>query len=730
MVEQIKGLVYQDDQLPSQTLHSLNMMRKNRTFCDVILHVGNAELHGHRAVLASASPYFLELFTADDEQKGNIRENVITYQLNGGFDKFALEKIIDYVYTAKLDVSANHVKQVYLTAIYLKMEKVARECAQFLIQQLNVDNCIEIRSLPSIARNKDFVSQVDNFIMFHFEPVSKSSVLLALPCIQIEVLNQTRQEMSLMTCDSICHLVLDWIKRSSEDFSLETMTQKTHLLYLALDNSLQDCTELPSNDVSNTEIVQDYKRQSKKNSVANQSKNRRKTQMQPAKPRVLVYSRDVTDNINGQDKDANWLMISSMKVAEHTFLALIVADSKLATLSVLLRLNLPFGSPSPQLTPDVAKSAVEPDLYCGLSNMTSVKCAAGCANLNDSLLVCGGYDRAECLRSVEIYNPLTNTWKELPPMKDARGRFNIAVVNGKVYAIGGCNGTTELATVECFGEGNWKRVTPLPLARSNTGVCSLDGRIYCIGGWNGQVGIRQCDVFDPESQTWTSIAPLQTGRYQAGVCSFENKVWVAGGCDSWNCLRSVEVYDPATDTWIFAAPMITARRGCGVTVYKGKLYAVGGSDGAQSLNTTEVYNPEDKSWSPGPSMTTSRSNVGVAVIDGRLYAVGGFSGKNFLNTIEYLDDKTDEWTTFSLRTQSTPPSSECHDTTQISDVESNNKSDDCIQQKNEIKNISNNYNNKSVSASLSDNHPKNLEKSEESGSLLNLIGAEPKLSTS
>ena len=34
-----------------------------------------------------------------------------------------------------------------------------------------------------------------------------------------------------------------------------------------------------------------------------------------------------------------------------------------------------------------------------------------------------------------------------------------------------CNGTTELATVECYdsAEMKWKRVTSLPLARSNTG---------------------------------------------------------------------------------------------------------------------------------------------------------------------------------------------------------------------------------------------------------------------
>lgn len=44
------------------------------------------------------------------------------------------------------------------------------------------------------------------------------------------------------------------------------------------------------------------------------------------------------------------------------------------------------------------------------------------------------------------------------------------------------------------------------------GVCELNGKIYCIGGWNGQVGIKQCDVYDPDTNQWTSIAPLQTGK--------------------------------------------------------------------------------------------------------------------------------------------------------------------------------------------------------------------------
>jgi influenza virus NS1A-binding protein len=104
-------------------------------------------------------------------------------------------------------------------------------------------------------------------------------------------------------------------------------------------------------------------------------------------------------------------------------------------------------------------------------------------------------------------------------------------------------------------------------------VCNLGEKICCIGGWNGQVGIKQCDLFDPDTNDWRKMAPLLTGRYQAGVCSSDNKIYAVGGCDAWNCLSSVEMYDPATDSWNYIKSMITARRGCGLAVFKGKYFA-------------------------------------------------------------------------------------------------------------------------------------------------------------
>lgn len=111
------------------------------------------------------------------------------------------------------------------------------------------------------------------------------------------------------------------------------------------------------------------------------------------------------------------------------------------------------------------------DSYTLIPHMSSSKCASGAGSLHGNLLVCGGYDRGECLREVEIYSPRDNTWTMLPDMRQGRGRFDLTVLNEVAYAVGGCDGSRELNSVEKLDNETkkWINVSPLPLARSNTG---------------------------------------------------------------------------------------------------------------------------------------------------------------------------------------------------------------------------------------------------------------------
>lgn len=632
----IPNLSFQDDKHPVSILHSINMMRKNRTFCDVVLQVESSDIPAHRVVLASVSSHLMELFQADTDSK----ESIISYKLNGVFEKHAVEKLVDYAYTSRLELDPDEVKSVFVAANQLKIDRVVKVCGAHLVNNLNIENAIDIRALHGISKDKSLVAKVDAFISENFNEIVKTSGFLSLPCVQIEVLSQSEAEMKMVSGNSVCQLAFDWLSRANEENCFQDLVEKTHMLYLALDNSLQDCSELPNGDIGDTELVQDYKRLSRATAVAIGNKKKKKA-LAAAKPRIIMYSRNISCNSEELETENNGRIIAATELKDLMLLGLGFLSSRPVCLSVMLRLNTNSGQ----------NEITEPELYRELASMANVKCGAGCANLNGCLLVCGGYDRGECLRSVELYSPANNEWRKLAPMLEARGRFNIAVINNKVYAVGGCNGTTELSTVEVFSSetSSWERVASLPLPRSNMGVCNVEDYLYCIGGFNGQVGIKQCDVFDPKTGKWDSIAPLKMGRYQSGCCGYDGKVWAVGGCDGWNNLTSVEVYDPKKDSWSYAQPMSTPRRGCGLALFNGKLYAVGGSDGTHSLSTTEIYDPVKKTWLPGPDMSVARSNVGVAVIGQRLYAVGGFSGKTFLNSIEFLEEGMEEWNTFCIK---------------------------------------------------------------------------------
>ncbi|XP_038117896.1 influenza virus NS1A-binding protein homolog A isoform X1 [Culex quinquefasciatus] len=661
-MESLGYLKFTDESMKSNFLQSLSTMRRHRLFCDVILLVGNTEIHAHRNVLACVSPHLMELFSSDvDTVNGATADGKAPcYRLNGHITLTGLRFLVEYAYTGSLEVPGDMIRDVYLAAWQLKIDTVVKECARHMVSDLEPETCIETRSLPGINRNKHFVQDVDAYIAKNFAEASQQPAFLQLPCVLIEVLYQTKQEMTLVTEASLCRLVLDWIRRQmmEQGSSVSNLLERSHLLYLALDNSLQDCSDLPPGQEADSDLVQDYKRLVLK---CPGNKKHRKGLKTPNRPRVILYNRDIGERDEDTSQDCDWTLIGSSKISDHTFISLVTLNGNLSRLSIQLRLNVPT-TPSPITTPDVLSASVsrdedlseaqQPELFCEVATMSGPKCGLGVAELEGKLLVCGGYDRAECLKSVESYCPVSNSWTQQCNMGEARGRVQIAVINGTVYAVGGCNGTTELDSVECLSklDKKWRKMCRLPLARSNAGVCALNDKIYCIGGWNGQSGIRQCDVLKPEDNKWMSIAPLNTGRYQAGVAAYQGKLWVAGGSDAWNCLGSVEVYDPETEQWTFMPSLLTPRRGCGLAEFNGKLYAVGGSDGTHSLSTTECYDEASKCWVAGPNLTTPRSIVSVAAVQNRLYAIGGFSGKTFLNTIEYLDASSNEWTTFVPQT--------------------------------------------------------------------------------
>nr|CAH7714328.1 unnamed protein product [Callosobruchus chinensis] len=262
------------------------------------------------------------------------------------------------------------------------------------------------------------------------------------------------------------------------------------------------------------------------------------------------------------------------------------------------------------------------------------------------LLVVGG-QAPKAIRSVESFDFKEERWFQVAEMPTRRCRAGLAVLAGKVYAVGGFNGSLRVKTVDVYDPAldTWSSCDSMEARRSTLGVAVLEGKIYAVGGFDGSTGLNSAEVYDPATGRWSQISSMSTRRSSVGVGVLYGQLYAVGGYDgaSRQCLSSVECYTPEIDTWTSVPDMCSRRSGAGVGVLEGILYAVGGHDGPLVRKSVEAYDPSKSKWTPVSDMALCRRNAGVVAMNGLLYVVGGDDGSCNLSSVEVYNPKTDTW---------------------------------------------------------------------------------------
>jgi N-acetylneuraminic acid mutarotase len=250
---------------------------------------------------------------------------------------------------------------------------------------------------------------------------------------------------------------------------------------------------------------------------------------------------------------------------------------------------------------------------------------------------------ASCMigvRAVSAASP--NSWVPKAPMQQARAGLGVAVVNGKIYAIGGFveNGVVTGANEEYDPETDtWILRRSMPTPRADFGVEVYEDKIYCIGGTGGVN-----EVYDPATDTWETRAPLPTPRESFSTVVFRNRIYVIGGIKGRNLAKeslgaytgTTEVYDPALDKWETKASMPNARFPETCVVINGKIYVISGSTTyAESISVTAVYDEETNSWTNKAPMPVVQHGAAV-VFDDKIYFIGN-------SLLQIYDPSTDTW---------------------------------------------------------------------------------------
>ncbi len=274
-------------------------------------------------------------------------------------------------------------------------------------------------------------------------------------------------------------------------------------------------------------------------------------------------------------------------------------------------------------------------------------------------------------------------WTQKAPMHVARGGLGVAVVNGKIYAIGGSTESGYLAPLSGIVDTNeeydpikntWVFKSQMPTPRTGLAVAAWQGKIFCMGGVvaynsSGFVTTTVNEVYDIPTDTWTTKKPLPTARSWLSANVVDDKFYLTGG-EPDRTLN--QVYDPATDTWTTLSPMPNGVTAPASATSEGKIYfidgygprmsiyntrtdswtignpspsAVEGAAGATSgsfapvrvyffgLNgwmdqgpmPNRIYDPKTDNWTFGANVPTNRMSFGVVVLNDTLYVIGGRS---------------------------------------------------------------------------------------------------------
>ncbi|MBI2347524.1 MAG: kelch-like protein [Deltaproteobacteria bacterium] len=255
-------------------------------------------------------------------------------------------------------------------------------------------------------------------------------------------------------------------------------------------------------------------------------------------------------------------------------------------------------------------------------------------------VIAGNTNDGGTVASVQVYDSATDSWKRTAPLSVAVNHNMAAAVNGKLYVFGGQSaGSTGSRFVDSTFEYDpareqWRTRAPMPMARSAGATAVVNGKIYVVGGRPP----RGSDfaVYDPAADTWTKVPDLPTQRNHIAAAAINGRIYVAGGRfepgNTSPMTDALEIFDPANNQWSQGRRMPTVRGGVNGVAANGCFHVFGGEGNAPDrkgmFHEHEFYNPVTNTWTKLPDMPVPVHGVtGGAFLNGLIYLPGGAAAR-------------------------------------------------------------------------------------------------------
>lgn len=257
-------------------------------------------------------------------------------------------------------------------------------------------------------------------------------------------------------------------------------------------------------------------------------------------------------------------------------------------------------------------------------------------------------------RTVDIYDPMTNTWStgpQIPTPRSAAHHLQPVVIDGLIFAVnvymGGCcaEGETGAPDVYIYDPltNAWYtgRAIPEDRRRGSTAAVFYQDTIYIMGGLQFGHGSSSTnaftfvDAYNPFTGEWETLPNMPRARDHFGAAIIGDKIYAAGGRDTGmdkgtfgEVISEVDVYDISDNQWTTlpaAANIPTARGGTATAVLDNFVIVLGGELAGQNaaFNEAEALDTTNNTWVTLPDLTFERHGTTATVCNGTMWIAGG-----------------------------------------------------------------------------------------------------------
>ena len=157
--------------LKNLKLYMMNSAEEKHFYDFKLVCRDGTEIKCHKIILVCQSKYFQSLFSQEECDFARL-----------DFSGDVSQACLDFLYSGSVRLSEENVQDLFLASNYLIIEALQSLCQSFILDRLDITNCLEISKLADQTGSQALATRASSVIAFNFRKLfRKEESLLSMP---------------------------------------------------------------------------------------------------------------------------------------------------------------------------------------------------------------------------------------------------------------------------------------------------------------------------------------------------------------------------------------------------------------------------------------------------------------------------------------------------------------------------------------------------------------------